>query len=460
MSSGSVLIVDDSVNNLVLLEAIVKKAGFDVRTAEGGIEALERVGEALPDLILLDIVMPDIDGFEVCRRLKADPLTASVPIIFISALDDTPNKLKAFEVGGVDYVSKPISELEVIARVKSHLRLYKMERSLHEEVRLALKERESVYKKLLHSEEKFRSLVENIPAAVFRCAMNEERTIEYISQKIEAITGYGYRTFLLGGERSWSNIVYKKEESKIPERIRDQVAQKGTYSIEYRIIRADGSVRWVHEIGSASLDEKGGVDWIDGVLFDITVSKEAEARIFHLAHHDHLTGLPNRLLLMDRIEVAMQKIKRDQASMALLYLDLNAFKPINDNYGHEMGDRVLQAVAERLLECVRHSDTAARLGGDEFVVLLPALEHPDTPQNVAQKITRMFEKPLHTEALDVTLSFSIGIAIAPEQSMDVSQLLHFADQAMYNAKKADLPFAIYGEVIPKPLDETLTSEKR
>ncbi|MBF0249775.1 MAG: diguanylate cyclase [Alphaproteobacteria bacterium] len=199
--------------------------------------------------------------------------------------------------------------------------------------------------------------------------------------------------------------------------------------------RKDGTVFPI-EVSVAELHE-GGETLFTGVIRDITDRKKAEAEIQYLAHHDALTGLPNRNLYVERVERAVHRAKRSGKVLALMFIDLDKFKPVNDLLGHEAGDLVLKTVAARLKHCVRESDTVARLGGDEFVAILENLDHWQSAKVVAEKILKSVPEPIVTATGDeASVGTSIGISVYPHDGHDVDELTNAADQAMYAVKQA------------------------
>ncbi|HKW45409.1 MAG TPA: EAL domain-containing protein [Candidatus Eremiobacteraceae bacterium] len=206
------------------------------------------------------------------------------------------------------------------------------------------------------------------------------------------------------------------------------------YSIDHRIVRRDGVVRWVHEHGEYALDERGSPLKLIGTLLDITDRKQAEERLAHLAHHDPLTDLPNRLMLDDRLAQSIAHAERNGRVAAVLFLDLDRFKDINDTLGHSTGDRLLTHVAGRLLECLRTGDTVARSGGDEFIIVLADVAQLDDVTRVANRIVDSFSRPFAIDGRELYVSASIGISVFPYDGHDVDSLIRCADTAMYQAK--------------------------
>jgi diguanylate cyclase (GGDEF)-like protein len=322
----TILIVDDTPNNLRLLSNALTDGGYDVRCAKNGYMALVGAQSEPPDLILLDVKMPDMSGFEVCLTLKNNPHTSEIPVIFLSAIDEVIDKVRAFEVGGVDYITKPFQAAEVLARVKNHIALQSAKAEIYQ----------------FNAELELRI---------------HERTIQL-------------------------------EEA-------NQELQR-----------------------------------------EITERQIAEELLIYNALHDPLTGLPNRVLFVDRAEMLLKKSKRNPNYIfALLFLDFDRFKLINDSLGHMVGDQLLIAISQLLQDLVRMSDTIARLGGDEFTILLDDIHDIDEPSKVAERIQQALKSPLTVEGFTVFTSVSIGIAVSSVEYVSSSELLRDADIAMYRAKE-------------------------
>ena len=330
---NKILIVDDNTDDLSFLAHVLSKEGYKTRCASSGAKALKLANLIIPHLILLDIKMPEFDGYQVCERLKTNPRTKDIPIIFISASDDVLDRIKAFEVGGADYCTKPLIIKEVLVRVKNYLAI---------SLAKAQKERFE------------RALEEKVT----------ERTLELklINQNLIATN--------------------KKLEQKILER------------------------------------------------------QHSTQQLIHDALYDRLTGLPNRTLLLERIDRAIEKQKRNPDRLfAVLFIDLDRFKIINDSLGHLIGDKLLIAVAKLLSEDIRSVDTVARLGGDEFVVLLGDINSLKDATTVGDRLQAKFKKIFDIDDRSVFTSISVGIAISSVNYRSSSEILRDADTAMYRAKE-------------------------
>ena len=326
---ADILVIDDIPENLRLLATILVKEGYNVRKALNGSMALTAVQTVPPDLILLDIMMPDMDGYEVCHRLKADPQTAKIPIIFLSALSEGLDKAKAFETGGADYISKPFQVQEVLARVQNQLAL-----------------------------------------------RSAELQNEALKTQLEA-------------------------------RVKERTSQL--------------------EVANQELQQQ------------VYERQQLQAELLRMALHDGLTGLPNRALFMERLAQALQQAKPQDAAeptqqFAVLFLDCDRFKVVNDSLGHLVGDELLVAIARRLEQCLSPNHTLSRLGGDEFAVLLTGIANLQDAIQVAEQILTALAQPFQLTRHEVFINASIGITLYQPEYEQPEHLLRDADTAMYRAK--------------------------
>ncbi|MGE5095350.1 MAG: putative bifunctional diguanylate cyclase/phosphodiesterase, partial [Betaproteobacteria bacterium] len=218
--------------------------------------------------------------------------------------------------------------------------------------------------------------------------------------------------------------------------MRHAVKHGNDFQVDYRVVWPDGSIHWMANRAQVYRDESGWAQRVVGVVMDITDRKMAEQRVAHMAHHDALTGLPNRVLLRDRIQQAIAHAHRAGTKIAVLFIDLDRFKTINDSLGHQLGDRLLQSVASRILVCVREGDTVARVGGDEFVIVIPGIETSADASTVAAKILEVLGNAFHLHGNDLHVGASVGISLYPSDGADAETLMRNADTAMYVAKDA------------------------
>lgn len=230
------------------------------------------------------------------------------------------------------------------------------------------------------------------------------------------------------------NAVHPDDRKRVQETVERALRQSDEYAIDHRVLRPDGGVRVVHEQARVDRGSDGTPLRLVGTVLDITQRSEAERQLEYLAYHDPLTGLPNRVLLRDRVEHAVAKAKRRGDGMALLFIDLDRFKNVNDSLGHSAGDQLLIEVSRRLSRRIRDDDTLARLGGDEFTVVLEAVEDADQVRNVVHKIMQAFADTFVIKGRELFVTASIGISLYPDDGPDVDVLMSNADAAMYQAK--------------------------
>jgi diguanylate cyclase (GGDEF)-like protein/PAS domain S-box-containing protein len=279
-----------------------------------------------------------------------------------------------------------------------------------------------------HAEETLRNQSAAITASMDGIAiLNERLEFTYVNDSLAKLFGYPSDGSLIG--RSLCDLYEPQEQVRLITTIVPLVGQRGRWRGEATGTRRDG-VNFPQEISLTAIG--GGMVC---VVRDITERTYAEEQIKHLAYHDALTNLPNRLLFKDRLTVALSHAQRDGSHLAVLFLDLDRFKIINDSLGHNIGDQLLQAVAARVQSCVRDSDTVARLGGDEFTVLLPRLNRSEDAAPVATKIIEAIRYPFHIEGREFFITTSIGISLFPDDGNDAETLIKNADTAMYQAKE-------------------------
>lgn len=342
MDKPTILIVDDERFFINLLIDILQ-TDYQIITASCGAEALQQSQQHEIDLILLDIIMPDMDGYEICGQLKSLDNTRSIPIIFLTVKNSVADETKGFELGAVEYITKPISPPIVKARIKTQLELLKIRQSL------------------IHHNNHLEILV-------------AEKTVE----------------------------------------LTREIAKK----------------------------------------------QKAYEKLHYLANYDQLTQLPNRNLFNERLTYTAKQFTRNKTAFALLLIDLDRFKHINDSMGHHIGDLLLAKVGKRLSGCLRHVDTIARLGGDEFTVTLTDVSNREDIAIVANKIIAAFKAPFQLCNQDIYISASIGIACCPEDTEDIQSLLKFSDMAMYEAKKKGKnTFEFFSKRLTTHANHRMTLEK-
>ena len=298
------------------------------------------------------------------------------------------------------------------------------------------KERRQAQARIVEAEERYRRLVEEIPLVVYLCEVleNSERLL-YIGPQIEPVSGYGTWDWI-APNGLWTTIIHEDERERVAAARRRHYESGVRFAEEYRITRKDGTRAWVQDEAVVERDDKGRIVASRGYLVDITARKELEEQLSHQAVHDTLTGLANRVLLRDRVTNALERRERHGGAVAVLFVDIDDFKTVNDSLGHQAGDALLVEAAVRLGDAVRPGDTPARFGGDEFAVLLEDCAGVAEATAVTKRIARAFSEPFVIDGRDVVVGASVGIAVEDGRGATADELLRDADVAMYRAKDA------------------------
>ncbi len=417
------LVVDDVPDNIHgLIETL--KEEYRMRVATSGPKALDIItGPTPPDLVLLDILMPGMDGYEVCRRIKALPLGQRIPIIFVSQVDATQDKLKGFASGGADYITKPFDIDEVRARVRTHLELASLRNQLEERVaqRTAL---------LKQSEQRYRVLADYSPNWEYWRAPDGDYL--YVSPACQAISGHPPADFFAD-----PNLMQKLIHPQELEAWRAHIAKVSGPEAELRMVRIrdrSGNERWLEHVCKPVFDEEGRFLGRRGSNRDITDRHRAEQDLDFFLHRDPLTGFPNRTLFIELLNLAVQQNEYAQKEFGLLFLDLDQFKTINESLGHEAGDRVLLEVGHRLRALLPDMDTIARIGGDEFNIILQRDASLPGIDLLAQRMLEALNQPIAVDGNNLFIGASIGVALYPADGRDAASLQSNADAALHLAK--------------------------
>jgi diguanylate cyclase (GGDEF)-like protein/PAS domain S-box-containing protein len=453
----TILLVDDSPVNLGVIVESLEGHGYEVLVAVDGEEALQRVEIAKPDLVLLDVMMPGIDGFEVCRRLKAQEHTQNIPVIFMTSLSSIDDKVKGLEAGAVDYVTKPLQVNEVRARVDTHLKLCALQQKLeakNAKLQLEIAERKRIEEALIASEQESRTLVDNSPDTIARYDRNCRRS--YVNPAFAGMTEGGAAA-LLG-----------KKPTECPGGLNADLYELKINEVLETGVNTEFELKWPDQDGreisshirlTAERDAAGNIVSVLAVGRDITELNEHRKRVYRMAFYDTLTSLPNRALFNDRLLQMLTDASWHDQQAGVIVLDLDRFKSVNDTLGHSVGDELLREAASRLTYCVRGYDTVARLGADEFAMLLPEVRSGDDLGRVARNILEAFNEPFILEGKEVFISCSIGISLYPEDSSTADDLLKQADSAMYLAKRSGRnTFRFYSKDLTSSAHERLTLE--
>ncbi len=448
--SGRVLVVDDVATNRLLLRAKLSSAYYDVVVAENGPRALELARSEQPDMIMLDVMMPGMDGFTVCARLKADPETAHIPVIMVTALDTAEERIRGLEAGADDFLSKPFNDLALFARVRSLMRM----KMMFDELRLRdLTSRELGLAELVPEQE-----IEAEPAGPILIAPPDHDRGEGLAVELAARLSIG--TIVTNSEREALNLSRLEEPDCF---IVYQTLMEGgdglrlVSALRARPETRQSAVILVVENGDVGTAAKGldlgASDYIESP-FDVN---ELIARIrsqlrrkrysdrlrsnvrngLRLAVIDPLTGIYNRRYASQHMNRVMDRARETGGVFAVMMIDLDKFKSINDCFGHDAGDAVLREFSRRLQENIRGVDLVARFGGEEFFVAMPDVD-ASAAGHAAERIRRAIEDApvrLPGQAGEVSVTVSIGVAVASAADGDAEAIVKRADSALYRSKE-------------------------
>jgi diguanylate cyclase (GGDEF)-like protein len=419
-NDGLILVVDDDPTLRLLVRASLEKSGFKVEEAADGLEALDKFVSCKPIAILMDVDMPNLDGYGACTRIREDAAGANIPILMVTGMEDNDSINLAYSVGATDFIPKPINWAMLGHRVR-----YVLRASL-------------AFQDLRASEAKNDALVKAIPDTLFVVRRSGEivdflpgsNTGPLSEPRGDQQTIFDYLP--ADAAKRWHKLVLEVAISKTSrqcEIVLDESGSEHHYELQL--------VPYLHDLTLT-------------IFREITDRKQAEKRIHSLAYYDTLTGLPNRQRFQQQLVRAIDSARDSGRKVAALYIDLDNFKRINDTLGHSFGDAVLKTIARRLERCTRFDDTVsradansaadephlARLGGDEFVSILQNLRNEEQAVAVAERIRSELTRPVRHQGHEFVVTSSIGVSIYPDDGEDIDSLLKNADVAMYQAKEA------------------------
>ncbi|MBE9145974.1 diguanylate cyclase domain-containing protein [Planktothrix mougeotii] len=441
---GNILLVDDLPENLQLLSDLLIKLGYTVRSVTSGRMALKTVKAKRPDVIFLDVKMPEMDGYQVCQALKADENFRNIPVIFISALNDVFDKVKAFQVGGVDYITKPFQVEEVVARLESQLTIQRQKQLLEAEIIKRQEAEEILYQSRALLSSILNSSLDGIAALQ---AVREPETGMIKDFRCLVVNPILAKAFERTRDEMMGKIILKKLLNRIqPELFYRfvRIVETGE-SLEQDIYYPFGNSYWYHFVAV-----KLG-DGFSITIRDITGRKkselalqEANQKLYQLANLDSLTQVANRRCFDTCLQKEWEALEKQQRPLTLIMFDLDSFKAYNDYYGHLAGDDCLFKVAQAVYHCTRHLDLrrpidlVARYGGEEFVILL-SNANVQVGTDVAERIQRIISHlaiPHQRSGVKEFVTVSLGIAsLIPNATIQPDYLIQLADQALYNAKQ-------------------------
>ena len=455
-NDNNILIVDDDPIVLKSLKDLLAMRGIATDTAIGGREAIAFLDQKDYDLVLLDLQMPYVSGHDVMRHIKQQNMNASV--IVVSGETSFEAARDACSQGAYDFLRKPYATDELMITINNALNEIQLGKNNH-----------LMQQQLRESEQLHRYLVNTSPDIIY--ILDQDGHFKFVNDRIETLLGYESRE-LIG--KHYSFLVHQRDIDVARYVFNERrVGSRASRNVELHLKCKDDSSKHIFDTRAIPIElssmgmyenepDSGKKTYIGtyGVARDITERKMAEETINFQAYHDLLTNLPNRALLRDRLGLAISQAKREQEMLAVMFLDLDRFKNINDSLGHVVGDELLQQVSTRLKSCVREGDTLARFGGDEFTLLLPKVgKGKDDISRIAEKINEVLKDPFVVDDNELYVSASIGISIYPRDGTDMDTLIKHADIAMYHVKDTGKNnFKFYSTDMTTPYFQNLSLE--
>lgn len=423
-----VLVVDDDAASRFTCREALEQNGFLVDEAQDGVSALDLFERFKPDLILLDVMMPVLDGYSTCAKLRKLPRGQHIPVLMMTGLEDVGSINRAYEVGATDFITKPINYTLLTYRVRYMLRA----KVTADELRI--------------SKERLMNAQRIAKLGHWEWDIENQHLIG--SDQVHQILGRSAEEGL-AGVQAILKYVHPDDRREVAKVLRRALEEHQGYSIEHRIVRPDQSIRIVHHQAEIS-SKADGPTQLTGTIQDITERKRTEQQIENLAFYDSVTGLPNRVLLRRELIKAITTANRFKRTLAVMMLDVDHFKRINDSLGHAVGDVLLRQIGARMSGCLRDADlighgraiypdsdargTVACVGGDQFGILLNEIRSAEDAAIVARRIQESFQEAFEIEDHELFVTVSIGISAYPLDGTDGETLLKYAHAAMNHAK--------------------------
>ena len=445
--TARVLVVDDILSNVKLLEAKLTAEYFEVMTAFNGLECLSKMEQAIPDIVMLDVMMPGMDGFEVCRRIKSNPRTAHVPVVMVTALDQPSDRVAGLDAGADDFLTKPVDDAALFARVRSLVRLKMMTDELR------MRESTGQGMGLIDPAETFTEnsqsgrilVIEDRAESVawFSSALSSGHQVasaDTFEEALVRVKGGDFDLIIVSlGMRGFDGLRLCSQLRSLPEGrhvpilvvVSDGDRRKLTQALEMGV--NDYLTRPVdkNELVARVRTQLRKKRYADRLRHNVQLSLE-------MAITDQLTGLHNRRYMSRHLDTLVGNARKNERPLAFVIMDIDFFKQVNDTYGHDIGDEVLKEFATRISANVRGIDLACRFGGEEFVVVMP-----DTDLSFAYSISERLRQSIETTPVKISrapnalkITISIGIAGLEDADASAEALLRRADQALYRAKRS------------------------
>ncbi|BES63947.1 hypothetical protein SANA_03860 [Gottschalkiaceae bacterium SANA] len=418
------LLIDDLENNLISLKALILEAFPDaeVAMARDGLKGVQLATTFKPDVIILDIFMPQMDGFQVCRRVKADAKLEGIPVLFVTAeKNDRENRIKAIQCGGEGFLSKPIDEVELYVQLRTMLKVGEKNRVRKDRIQVLNNLATDRTAELEVLKQKYKGLLDDLPAMISEHL--PDSTLTYVNQRYcdfhkmsaEELIGRKFIDFMVGPVKE--NYLRRFQ----------MMTPNQPTNVLIRKTEKQGKTLWMEWRNRGIFNETGELIQLVSIGLDITERKEAESTLIHLSYHDHLTGLYNRRFFDEEMK------RMDQARnlpLTIVNADVNGLKIVNDSFGHQQGDHLLKSVADAMKEGFRADDIVARIGGDEFAVILTK-----TDASIAKQIiSRVKDKVRELSDGNSLQSVSFGYDVKTSSDQDIDAVFTKAENDMYRHK--------------------------
>jgi len=421
MSCKKILIADDEPVNLILMTKLLKEIGFDVLTAKDGQEALEIIEFTTPDLVILDIMMPKVDGLEVCKRIKDNRNLSFIPVMIVSALDDHESKKKGMENGADEFLAKPVDKFELQTRIKTLLKIKRL------------------YDDLKANQLFLRQVVDNLPHMIYvldehnKLVLVNKALADSFGRTVEQCLGKKYKDL-------YAKNMDKPEQSiqRMMDLSNAKILDKGIkmFISDFSFTDINGNKK-ILQITKLPIEVPDKGKGILEVSVDVTKLKtiqekleDANRQLEIQAVSDSLTGLLNHKAIYEKLEDEIKRVKRYNCDLSVVMMDIDDFKVVNDTWGHQMGDRVLRRVSDIIMESIRDMDVAGRYGGEEFLIILPY-----TDIKGAMKLSERIKKEIGMEEFGKDIRITISGGVASYNGESTLTLVEKADINLYKAKQ-------------------------
>jgi diguanylate cyclase (GGDEF)-like protein/PAS domain S-box-containing protein len=430
-NNACVLIVDDDPKVLASLDDLVSLHGYSADSAADGHTAIQRLNAHYFNVVLLDLNLPCTSGLEVLEHVVASG--ADTMVIVVSGESSADVAVRALRSGAYDFIQKPYAVEQLLKTLANAVRKQRLEA-----------ENASIQERLVNSEKLHRYMIESSPDLIYM--LDSFGRFTFVNERAETLLGLA-RSHLIG--QHYSTIVYEKDLEFARYAFNERrTGKRAASNVELRLKHRQGAIASKRNLNRTLFVELSAMGMYDaenggggrrfkgtyGVVRDISERKRAEEIISFQASHDLLTHLPNRFLFKDRLGLAISQARRSGQTFAIMFLDLDRFKIVNDTLGHLIGDELLQAISKRIMSHLRKGDTLARAGGDEYMILLPQAGQRQAAEEIAHKVLSELRQPFVIEGHELFVTVSIGIALYPEHGENGETLIRRADIAMYQVK--------------------------